>query len=121
MLFSLLFMQLAVASYACPGLAIAQTESMAEMPSDMGQPSMSGCIGKDAVQPNLCHAHDQVGKQSLDKPGTLVVQPFVSSSLVITLIALNDLDYPADHHPQSPLLTRSTAPPLSIRNCCFRI
>lgn len=121
MLFSLLFMQFAVTAYACPGLMEAHTDVSAAMPADMEQQDMSGCVGKDAVQPNLCQAYDQTGNQSLDKPGGPVVQSFVPVALVSVINAANDVDRSVESRPQSLLLTRTTAPPLSISNCCFRI
>ena len=117
-LFSMLFMQLAVAGYACPELNIGLTGKPVAMSADAG--SMPGCAGMDAAQPSLCHAHAQAGKQSLDKPELPQVQSFVAA---LTLV-FDDIE-PAYStiaaQPDSVLLTRSSAPPLSIRNCCFRI
>jgi hypothetical protein len=48
---SLLFSQLALASYVCPGAADAA--AMAEMMAATGEP----CEGMDAAQPVLCHQH----------------------------------------------------------------
>ncbi|MBR7784777.1 hypothetical protein KDM89_21835, partial [Undibacterium sp. LFS511W] len=63
-LFSMLFMQLAVASYACPGLAMRGGDDMSAMPAVVAMPTMTDCEGMDQVQPVLCHAHaqDQQGK-----------------------------------------------------------
>lgn len=65
-LLSLLFMQLAVAGYACPGTGskIAEAAAMAEagMPCAESMP-----LSMDDQQPNLCHAHCQAGQQSADK------------------------------------------------------
>lgn len=124
MLFSMLFMQYAVASYACPGMKIGQDSAPAAMQMDAGNKTMSGmsgCEGIDAKQPNLCHAHDQVGNQSLDKPEVPHVQPFMAAAL---MLAFQSVEIGSDSiaaPPDSPLLTRTTAPPLSIRNCCFRL
>lgn len=94
------------------------------MQADTGSQNMqgmSGCEGADTVQPGLCQAHGQVGNQSLDKPEFPHVQPFAVATL--TMVFRNvDVSYSPDAaQPDSLLLTRSTAPPLSIRNCCFRI
>ena len=48
---ALLFSQLALASYVCPGAADAA--AMAEMMAATGEP----CEGMDAAQPVLCHQH----------------------------------------------------------------
>jgi hypothetical protein len=49
------------------------------------------------------------------------VQPFIAISLVLALSPIDVADRPIATPPESFLLTRVTAPPLSIRNCCFRI
>lgn len=115
-LFCLLFSQLAVAAYACPGLAPAQAAIMAG--------GMSGCpdmdMKMDKEQPGLCKAHCEAGQQTLDTAGLAQVPPFMPAALSAVLgeriatmpqVAAQDADR----------LSRSTAPPLSIRNCCFRI
>lgn len=120
MLFSMLFMQYAAASYACPGMEVGQTAMSADAGNQTMQ-GMSGCQGMDAQQPSLCHAHDQAGHQSLDKPELPHVQPFTAATLTLVFPNVEVAHSPITAQPASPLLTRSTAPPLSIRNCCFRI
>lgn len=122
-LFSMLFMQLAVASYACPGLKMGQDSKAVAMATDTdtATQNMSGCTGMDMEQPGLCHAHDHAGNQSLDKPELPQVQPFMAVGLTLTLIPIDVAYRPLATQPQDLLLTRTTAPPLSIRNCCFRI
>jgi hypothetical protein len=116
----MLFMQLAVASYACPNLRTGQQNASTAMSAE--SPGMaSGCTGMDMEQPSLCHAHDQVGNQSLDKPQLPNVQPFVPVALVQAIISIGAVYHPLPSLPQPLYLTRVTAPPLSIRNCCFRI
>jgi hypothetical protein len=119
-LFSMLFMQLAVASYACPNMRTAQPSAATAISADATAMSPD-CMGMDMEQPSLCHAQDQVGNQSLDKPQLPDVQSFVPVELV-QAIAILDVFYPPRPSYARPLyLTRATAPPLSIRNCCFRI
>lgn len=121
-LFSILFMQYAVAAYACPGLQTGHVAEAMAMPSNMdSMQGMAGCHGMDDMQPSLCHAHDQVGNQSLDKPELPQVQQFVAMGLGLPLTSIDVVFHPAISQPDSLWLTRSTAPPLSIRNCCFRI
>ncbi|WP_211467163.1 hypothetical protein [Collimonas silvisoli] len=119
-LVSMLFMQLAVAGYACPSLNIGQVGESASMAMD-GEQAMSGCAGADKAQPSLCHANDQAGNQSLDKPPMPHVQPFMAAALTLVFHDIEVVDHSTDAQPNSLLLARSTAPPLSIRNCCFRI
>lgn len=120
-LFGMLFMQFAVASYACTGLQMGQGGDAVAMSSDAADQNMAGCQGMDTAQPSLCHAHDQVGNQSLDKPGTPQVQPFLAIGLGLPLIPIDVVSRPTVTSPETVQLTRATAPPLSIRNCCFRI
>lgn len=84
---------------------------------------MPNCDGMDPEQETLCHAYayGEPAKQSLEKTPVPVVPPFVPVELVLSLaifvvIVLPDLPaYP-------PIaLTRTSSPPIAIRNCCFRI
>ncbi len=110
---SLLFAQLALASYVCPAMATA-------MPDDSMQ-EMTSCAGMDMQQPSLCHAHHHADHQSLDKPDLPQVAPFVAVGPVLAVLPLDTLD-PVVTGPSDTLsLTHATAPPLAIRLCCFRI
>jgi hypothetical protein len=120
-LFSVLFMQLAVAGYVCPAHQTGQANESMTLSASASVQASSGCKGMDIDQPSLCHAHAQVGSQSLDKPELPQVQSFAT-------IRGSLIERPADAghrspaaQSQFPLLTRATAPPLAIRNCCFRI
>ena len=120
-LVSMLFMQFAVAGYLCPDFKIVDAGESMAMPADADMQGMPGCDGKDAAQPNLCHAHAQAGNQSLDKPQLPHVQPFTAAALTLIFRDIEVAYNPVAAPPDSLLLTRATAPPLSIRNCCFRI
>lgn len=117
-LVSLLFMQLAVAGYVCPGSGskIAEAAAMAEagMPCAESMP-----LSMDDEQPNLCQAHCQAGHQSADKydlpsPVALGALP-ADFSLQVVVPVFSEAPL------QAPHLQRTTAPPVSIRNCCFRL
>ena len=117
-LVSLLFMQRAVAGYICPGSEpkIAEAAAMAEagMPCAEAMP-----LTMDDQQPNLCQAHCQAGHQSADKhelssPVAISALP-ANFSLQIALPVFSDAPL------QAPHLQRTTAPPVAIRNCCFRL
>lgn len=118
-LVSMLFMQFAVASYACPDIETGG--DVLAMSAGIAHPDMPGCAGRDMAQPNLCDAHDKVGSQSLDKPQLPQIQPFIAIGSVLAWSTLDAAYRPATAQPEASLLTRATAPPLSIRNCCFRI
>ena len=119
-LFSILFMQLAVASYVCPALTIGHAQS-GQSVGNMAVGEMASCDEIDPDEPSLCFAHDQVGNQSLDKPGVPPLQPFVSVGfwLPLTLLRTAPVTVQASH--QTTFLEYATAPPLAVRNCCFRI
>lgn len=117
-LLSLLFMQMAVAGYACPstGSKVAEAAVMA----DAGMPCAGAMsMDMDDEQPNLCHAHCQADSQSADKyqfPSLVAVDALPTApALQVALLSFVEAPAPAPH------LRRTTAPPLSIRNCCFRL
>lgn len=116
-LFCMLFMQLAIAGYACPELKIELVSTAAAMSDAAG--SMPGCM--DMEQPSLCSAHAQAGDQSLDKAAHPQVQSFIAATLELVCDATPPASGPMSVQLDSIPLTRITAPPLSIRNCCFRI
>lgn len=108
-LFSMLFMQLAVASYACP---------------TAGNPVATGaqCAGMDPAQPSLCKAKASniAAKQSLDKPDLPPVLPFIAADLAGTVVADAWAPDSSEGAVAPPSLTRSLSPPHSIEHCCFR-
>lgn len=120
-LFSILFMQLAVAAYACPALDVGQRSQTMIVAAAMPDMAMTDCHETDPVEPTLCHAYGQVGNQSLDKPAVPPLQPFMAVGFGLSAIQL-DLRYPpVALVPTTPFLAHATAPPLAIRHCCFRI
>ncbi len=111
-LVNLLFMQLAVASYACPS-AVSKVAEAGMSRAD----SMS--LSMDDGQPSLCQAHCQTGQQSADthelpSPVALTALP-AAFTLPVTVPVFSRAPL------QTPHLKRTTAPPVAIRNCCFRI
>jgi hypothetical protein len=120
-LFSVLFMQFAVAAYACPGYQIGQTDELVTMAASSLAYDASDCKGMDIEQPGLCDAHGQIGKQVFDKPELPQVQSFVAIRPVLALLRVDTAHQAPVAQSKSFLLTRATAPSLAIRNCCFRI
>ena len=117
-LISLLFMQLAVASYACPGAGSQVTE--VTVMAEAGMPcAESMSVNMDDVQPNLCRAHCQAGQQSADKhelPSPVAIGALPADfSLQVAIPVFSEAPL------QAPHLQRTTAPPVTIRNCCFRL
>lgn len=117
-LVSLLFMQLAVASYACPGTGskVAEVAAMAEAGMHCAE---SMTLNPDDAQPNLCHAHCQPGEQSADKyqlPAPVAISALPADfTLPVTVPVFSGAPLQASH------LKHTTAPPVAIRNCCFRL
>jgi hypothetical protein len=117
-LVSLLFMQLAVAGYVCPtgvaaGAKSTMTMAHAGMPCAESMPTMM-----DDAQPGLCQAHCQQDHQSADTytVPVLPVLPTVAHDFAQQTASSLTQGAPV----QAPLLLRTTAPPLAVRNCCFR-
>ncbi|MBN9096344.1 hypothetical protein OYT13_11705 [Pandoraea sp. XJJ-1] len=114
-LWSMLFMQLAVAAYACPHASMASTEqSMNDFTF-----ATSGCAQRDAAQVGLCQAQGDVGKQSVDTSTDLdhPVAPGPARVFPIPRVAASQASSSSLARPE---LARVTSPPLSIRYCCFR-
>lgn len=118
---SMLFMQLALAAYVCPGMA--QSGGMMMASSSNMDMEMPDCDGMDTEQTALCHAHaqDQSRKQTLDKADLPLVAPFVASQIVQTLLPAPVFSpaHSSRYATQTP--SPATAPPLIILHCCFRI
>jgi hypothetical protein len=109
---SVLFTQLALAAYVCPGGGAKASES--SMPCAQ---AMSRVM--DEEQSSLCHAHCQADQQKADsyQMPVLASLPHRGSDYLTARI----LPSPTGAPLQAPLLRRTTAPPLAIRNCCFRL
>ena len=115
---SLLFMQLAVAAYVCPGSTSKAAQVAVMASSGLPCADMASMV-MDDVQPNLCKAHCQSDQQSAD---TYQLPPLVALAAVLAVYPASiAVPVPAGVPLQTPLLRRSTAPPLAVRNCCFRI
>ena len=118
-LVSLLFMQLALARYVCPGVR-AQLTSAAGAPQSGVPCAEPMSTVADNEQPNLCKAHCEDVNMSAEtvKVPTMVMP----DGLVAYFLADPARPILPDGLPlQRALLQRSTAPPLTIRHCCFRI
>jgi hypothetical protein len=114
---SLLFLQLAVAAYACPAVNPASDVSMSvAMADDM---PMNGSAIDDPAQPNLCKQHCEQNSQVLDQG-----QSAALAIPVLPLLAVVDSEprfrCAVSADPRE-FLARATAPPAAIRFCVFRI
>ncbi len=115
-LVSLLFAQLAVASYACP---VRGTASEVAVTAQAGMHCAGEMGTVDEDQPGLCHAHCQSAQQSVDKVQVPAPTGAFATGFTYT-IEPAQAAVPVQRA-QAPLLLRSTAPAIAVRNCCFRI
>ena len=117
---SLLFMQLAVAAYACPAVALGGGQSPA-MQMDSGAAPCAGHMRHmaDDQQPGLCFAHCHANPQSLDKHET--PQPVALGALPVNFTVVHVVSAPVAPPLLAPQMLRAGAPPLAIQHCCFRI
>lgn len=117
---SVLFAQLAVAAYACPSMQVEQAMAMTSMaPVESGDHMMPDCEEMDIEQPALCHAHAQIGNQSLDKPELPNVSPSVAILLIPEVRNMHVVYRPVAI--TADAIRPVSVPPLSIQHCCFRI
>ena len=114
---ALLLSNSALAGYACPGAEkAAEVARMVEAGMDCAD-TMSHSM--DDEHAALCHAHCQSSQKSADN-----VQP-PALPAVMLLGSVLEVRVPAESRKtgvflQPGLLRTSAAPPLAIRNCCFR-
>jgi len=114
---ALLFAQGALATYLCPGAAKAAEVAQMEQAGMPCAETMSQAM--DEQQPGLCHAHCQVAQQSADNFQVPALASLAQLGVVLTVtFAPLEADRGALDSPQ---LRRSTAPPLAVQHCCFRI
>lgn len=108
---SLLFMQIALAAFACPGSLQASASGV--------QAADGGCE-KDMSSP-LCRSHCGQSAQALEKPPVPAIPP----AALVGFIAARDLFAECGAAQRSaPRRTRTHLPPepdLALRNCCLRI
>ena len=108
---SVLFSQLAVSAYACPGAGSMQAVAAAQ--------EMPGCNEMPAPgeRSAICQAHCEQGDRSLDKASVTV--PAMSSPCAA--IEWSTPGEAPSAPAQASLLDRPTGPPLAVRHCRFRI
>lgn len=126
----LLFSQLAVAAYACPGtpaqmsVAGSAEADAGKASMDVASQSMPNCedMAMGALDPqnsNLCAEHCKFGQQS-DQASTLTVPAAMLMALYFAPLVPVPM---ARLHPAAatPSALVATSPPHTILHCCFRI
>jgi len=106
---SLLFMQLALAAFACPGT---------QAPAPAAQAMPGGCE-MDMASP-LCHSHCAQPAQSLDKPPAPSV-PAVAAIGFVAWPAPSPASLFVVAPPVRARATPAPEPPPLLRNCVLRI
>ena len=108
---AVVFAQLAVSAYACPMEFAALAEAI-------GTPETNSS-GRDALAPVLCQKHCENAQQNVNDTPQPLVGVSLAPAFVVTLVIDRATSLPAKAPTSS--LHHATSPPLSIRNCCFRI
>lgn len=116
----MLFMQLAVAGYVCPQPEVIGGHGSASVVEHVAE-AVTDCLGLDTEQANLCQAEATFGNQSVDNGSGLSVPPFTAAAVMLLVRELKAEPAYVERNVAAPLMTRVTVPPVSIRNCCFRI
>jgi hypothetical protein len=118
-LIGVLFTQLVVMAYVCPSMQLAHSlEAVVTLDVANSHSHMPGCDQTDKKPSVQCHT--SVGKQSLDKAELPQVSPFFALALAGVIVG-SDVPHRNSAVSIPLVLTRTTAPPLSIQNCCFQI
>jgi len=121
-LLSILFAQIAVATYVCPDfLGKSLSDTMQMTPHEDRMTNSDGCVEIDKSNPNLCVQYARSGDQSLDRASVVLFAPslvflYFAFSYIQSVGRLITVRYIA-----RDLLTREIAPPLAIQHCRFRI
>ena len=108
---AVVFAQLAVSAYACP-------MEFAELAEAVGVPETNSS-GRDVLAPALCQKHSDNAQQNVNDTPQPLVGVSLASAVVVALAIDQATSLPAIAATSS--LHHATSPPLSIRNCCFRI
>ena len=108
---AVVFAQLAVSAYACP-------MEFAALDEAVGVPETNSS-GRDASAPALCQKHCENAQQNVNDTPQPLAGVSLASAVVVTLAIDRAMSLPAKAATSS--LHHATSPPLSIRNCCFRI
>jgi hypothetical protein len=114
-LWALVFAQLALAGYSCPGAA--RAVEIAQM-TEAGMPcaeSMSRAM--DDEQAGLCQAHCQGSNQTADTYQVPALASIRDLGVVLIVPLRLTPTEPLPSFPERP----NASPPLAIANCCFRI
>jgi hypothetical protein len=111
---AVLFLQLAVAAYACP----APTEGRAPAQAAVAMANQP-CHGLDQAPPKLCEQHCIYAAQSVDTQPHSAVQPPVSSA--VSVVVWQNRQPPARSRAQYEIAASVAGPPPLVRFGVLRI
>jgi hypothetical protein len=119
---AILFAQAAVAAHACAAVLAGSTPAAhGAMDDAMGHGMRDGhdgcCDDPRFAQDDLCFQHCLSEQQSVGDHPIAFAAPFAGTACYA---AHHDLSRPDIRDHSRALLAHVTAPPLSVRNCCFR-
>lgn len=118
---SLLFLQLASASYACTlGTGDANAQSMAGMPCAQ-QMAEGFAPALDPEQPGLCLQHCQGGSQTVDQGSAASPGLPALAALFFVAAASGQAAEASAWQAQQRRRDRAPPPPHSILHCCYRL
>ena len=120
---AMLFAQLAVAAYACPGLLPAPGAAASESNAAPAAAPAMDCehmaMSLDKASPTVCAQHCQQDQQS-GQTATLAAPAVLLTSLYLLAPLSTQAPRPSPPRGAQPGLLAATSPPHSILHCCFR-
>ena len=114
---AMLFAQLAVAAHACAASSGASTAAVLATAHGDGSP----CHEMDTQPDSVCLQHCADSPQSFDNHPVATVFPLAGLAYTLGRSDRVAVFLQSEERHSSALLARVTAPPLAVRNCCFRI
>ena len=115
---AVVFAQLALSAYACPLLF----QSLGESADSVGQWDVTSDVtssSPDFMSSGLCKKHCENEQQSVNDSPHPLASVTNAPAFILALVA--NPPAPSASKALAPSLLHATSPPLSIRNCCFRI
>lgn len=118
-LLGIVFSQLAVAAYACPGLSPSDAAQQVKSMNMAGMPCADAGMAATVEQPALCVQHCDQGNQTVGGVQSPDFQPALVLLLVLQVPTIEAL--PGLLGAQAPLLARGASPPPLWRTGRLRI
>lgn len=117
---AMLFAQLAVAAHACAASSGAPAAAVLAA-AHGGEHDASPCHEMESPPDGVCLQHCADSPQSFDHHPVSPVFPLAGPAYHLDRSNRPAVFLQSEEHHSHALLARVTAPPLAVRNCCFRI